>query len=380
MTVQSAIQTNYRFLPHLNRPGAVWRRGPNDRFILNAVDATPNVQAVVEATAVNNAGDLSGLYIDGALYEITSTASTAGDVAAMKARLDAAVLSGSLPAGTTVVAADPTITITFGDFGPHTVTAFSPATADWTPIATTTEGSTANNSVPGMWKVYDSSGGDPSVTRVKDADASGLRLAGLVHEDDRFPRHTDPDASSGLTDPEAIPSKRMMKLWRCGIPLALLVTGAAPVVGEPVYRVFTGPDTGKTTTGTGAVNEQQELTFTNGGAGTVAGQFDALPVLTFADQGSDNANAAQFAIELQNSASYSEYTVVSVVANVVTVETPGGVSHTFTDSSSNPPNIAAVVTQQPTAATAELVPGASFASTANGEAGELTVAVDLNLP
>lgn len=379
VTPNSAVQTDYRFLVKPPKPGAAWRTGVEDTFILNAVNVTPDVQHVVTATAVNNDGDISGLYIDGALYEITSGASTATDVASMQARINGAVQQGSLPAGTVVVVTDPAIEIRFGDFGPHEVLPFSPLTADWDPIVVNTLGSAKKNMTPGTWAAFNTTGeARPDFTPVVCPVDDAAIYAGLVRDTDRFPRHSDPDNSYGLTDPEAIPSGRLFALWRTGIPLALLAAGVIITpYSDPVYRVFSGPDAGKWSNTSGATNEIQTLTFTGAAAGTVAGDFDGLPAISFPDTGVDDDNATTFAAALQGNAAYANFTIIDVTANVITIESSDGLAHTFTDASAGGATIATAVTQIPVAANAVLHGKGQWLTGNLGETSELCAGLDL---
>ena len=149
--------------------------------------------------------------------------------------------------------------------------------------------------------------------------------------------------------------------WR--VPITENVTA----LGD-VYLKYSGSDAGKFAASSGGVSEIQTLTFANGGAGTASGNFDGLLELTFADLGSNNANAAQWAALFNASADYAALGSANAVGAVVTVTFTDFVAHTFTDNSTTI-TITDAQTQAPVAPTARLIEGAKWAVTTTGASG-----------
>jgi hypothetical protein len=121
-----------------------------DELMSGMVVSVADVSQVTTAQVAFSTTDVLGLYIDGALYITTSDTSNdiTGD-AWITTNGQALVDNGTLSILPTNDGAG-LITLTFADALPHTVTSYSPATADFTPITDTVDAVTTEEIVWGQ--------------------------------------------------------------------------------------------------------------------------------------------------------------------------------------------------------------------------------------
>lgn len=138
------------------------------------------------------------------------------------------------------------------------------------------------------------------------------------------------------------------------IHFSLEGTPAPAVEGQPAYLVFsqTHPDWGKFRADSGGTSQIIELTFANAAAGTVAGNFDGLFDISFADTGVDADNAAQWAALANGNVQYSALATYTAVGAVVTAAFKDTFTHVFTDNSAGGATITDAETQAAVAAIA----------------------------
>jgi hypothetical protein len=118
-------------------------------------NARENVSQVTTGTVVANNGDAVGVYIDGVLVSDTSTASASATATLLKDAVNANAFVKDKVVATTDGA---DLILTFTDYESHTVTAYTPATADVTPIANDTEAQKEENMPFGRVVVRDTAG------------------------------------------------------------------------------------------------------------------------------------------------------------------------------------------------------------------------------
>ena len=118
-------------------------------------NARENVSQVTTGTVVANNGDTVGVYIDGVLISVTSTASASATATLIKNAVNASAFVNTKVVATTD---SDDLILTFLDYETHTVTAYSPATADVTPIANDPDAQKEENMPFGRVAVRDTAG------------------------------------------------------------------------------------------------------------------------------------------------------------------------------------------------------------------------------
>lgn len=138
------------------------------------------------------------------------------------------------------------------------------------------------------------------------------------------------------------------------VHFATMGNPAPALEGQDAYLVFdqTHHDWGKFRADNGGAVQIVELTFSGAGAGTVAGNFDGLFDISFADTGVDADNAAQWAALANGNVQYSSIATYEAVGDVVTVTFKDTSAHVFTDTSVGGPAITDATTQTAVAAIA----------------------------
>lgn len=150
--------------------------------------------------------------------------------------------------------------------------------------------------------------------------------------------------------------------------------------GQDAYLVYdqTHPDWGKFRADNGGQNQVVALTFSGAGAGTVAGNFDGLFDISFADTGTDADNAAQWAALANGNVQYSSIATYEAVGAVVTVTFKDTSTHIFTDNSSGGPAITALTTQMAMSAIAEFTGLKFLLASVAARPGIVRAALDMN--
>lgn len=149
-------QTTYSLKPDAAQEGDFADIGANI-YVRTYTNAQENVSQVTEGTVSANNGDAVGVKIDGVIVEVVSTASASGTATLLKDAINADPFVKEKVVATTDTA---TLILTFTDYESHTVTAYSPNTADVTGITNTTDAAAAEYMPFGRACVQSSKGDD----------------------------------------------------------------------------------------------------------------------------------------------------------------------------------------------------------------------------
>lgn len=366
MALPQIPQTSYGAVPQALGAGETWAVHPN-RYVVSAFVPATGVTLVSQVTegtmsSINGSADV-GVYIDGALFAVTTPADNAALVAGLNAiALFSQIAVASNPAGST-------LRITFLDYDDHTVTAYSPGSPDITGITTATAASDPDYVKPGMGVVRDTStstaSGDTFAVKLPSSAAEAAKCLGVVgagvhvNSPETYAGHGyDPDA--GIAPGFAFECKRrdFVKL--------LLVSGESVSKGDAAYLVYSGADAGKWRNDDGGSAVQitrGDVEFN--GTDDVGLTVDSLPSLFVASDTNDditatalrdawNASAqhaavATASVDLSGSESYIILTFLDNAVHTVTAYSPATADVTSITN-----------TQTAVAPTAAAVPGVTF--------------------
>ena len=339
MTLPQIPQTSYGAVPQALGAGETWAVHPNTYHVSAFVPAAgvTLTSQVTEGTmsSINGTADV-GVYIDGALFAVTTPANNAALVAGLNAiALFSQIAVASNPSGST-------LRITFLDYDDHVVTAYSPGTPDITGITTATAASDPDYVSPGMGVCRDDgsspASGDTFAVKLPTSAAEAAACVGAVGANVHVnsPAHYAGhgyDGSAGIAPGFAFALKRrdFVKL--------LMVDGEAASKGDAAYLVFSGADAGKWRADDGGSASQVtrgDVVFN--GTDEVGLTVDSTLTVSVASNTSDdqtatdlafawNANAAAYAlatatIDLSGSPSYIILTFNDTSAHTVVAYSP----------------------------------------------------------
>lgn len=366
-------QTQFARIPYGQFPGDVWEgdlfNERNSRGLIAAV--TPVSQVTNVLIGANNPGDAVGIYIDGALFQVTAGANAGATALLLEALLEASAILASIVSTVTVDTA--TVAITFADDQAHVVTEYSPD-------ATTATVSTATAAVGqqrirfGYGVARQATGVSINTTKVVKPTSISDMFAGVIF---RTPSSGIPDASVLALDPDYdvtfLPPGFAYSLgWR-DMGIVVEYVGAAPTETDPVYWICTGADAGKwraTDGGTPGVGEVVTLTLTTTAADALAFNYDGLPDLTIASaSGTEATDAAAFyALWIANAAYAALGSIVDNLDGTLTITFADFTTHVFTDNSGGTSTIVQAVDTAAVAAipaTSQLMPNLSWGRPTN---------------
>ena len=339
MALPQIPQTSYGAVPQALGAGQTWADHPNPYVVSAHVPAAglTLTSQVTEGTmsSINGSADV-GVYIDGALYIVTTPASNAALVSglnAIAAFSDIAVASN--PSGST-------LRMTFLDYDDHTVTAYSPGTPDITGITTATAASDPDYVKPGMGVVRDTStstaSGELFAVKLPSSATEAAKCLGVVgamiHVNS--PQHY---AGHGYDPAAGIAPGFTFEMKRRDFVKLLLPSSESVSKGDAAYLIYSGADAGKWRNDDGGSASQVtrgDVTFN--GTDAVGLVVDSLPTLSVASNTSDdqtatdlrdawNASAqhaavATASIDLSGAESYIILTFLDTSAHTVTAYSP----------------------------------------------------------
>lgn len=341
-------QSEYARTTYGQFPGDVWEgdlfNERNSRGLIAYV--TPVAQVTDVLIGANNPGDSVGVYIDGALFEVTAGASAGATALLLEALLEASALLASIVSIVTVDTA--TVTITFADDQPHTVTEYSPAAT----TATVTPDTVAVSQQRlrfGYGVARQATGQSINTTKVVKPTSLSDVFAGVIF---RTPTSGLPDALVFALDPDydvnyLPPGKAYSLGWR-DLGIVVEYVGSAPTETDPVYWICTGADAGKwrmNDGGTAGTSEVVTLTLTTTAADAVAFNYDGLPDLSIASaSGTEATDAANLYAQWLSSAAYAAIgSIVDNLDGTLTITFFDDTTHVFTDNSGGTSSIAEAV-------------------------------------
>ena len=342
----------------------------NDRTVGGYVASVTPQPLKIDATITPNNGDQVGWYIDGALVFVTSTAAANATALLLKAATEAAPLLTAL-VGVTVAGA--VASLTFADNDPHTVVAYSPATAD---IAFAQTQAPIN--YQRFWFGY---------AMVKDpvaahSGANGIAIATATATSQtvlgytmRIPGAAIESTRSVLLeqgyDPDFLPPCGAYGLEAEGAGIVVAYEGAPPQPGDPVFVDMVGPGASRVHRITsGTTSKSVTLTVVSIADGLVGFRYDALPPLTLTATANPVADAASLFALFTASAAYlallpGAASIVAVGDGTITITFAEGVDPVFANASTGTSSVAEAVDVAFVAATAKLLPNSSWVRPAN---------------
>jgi hypothetical protein len=238
-------QTEYARIPYGQFPGDVWEgdlfNERNSRGLIAAV--TPVSQVTEVLIGANNPTDAVGVYIDGALIQVVAGGSAGATALLLEAAIEAVVLLANIVSTVTVDSA--TVTITFSDDQPHTVTEYSPDATTAT-VSEETAAVSQQRIRFGYGVAKSPTGVSINTTKIVKPSSIDDVFAGVIF---RTPSSGIPDASVMALDPDYdvtyLPPGFAYSLgWR-DMGVCVEYVGAAPAETDPVYWVVVGANAGK---------------------------------------------------------------------------------------------------------------------------------------
>lgn len=352
MALPQIPQTSYGAVPQALGAGYTWAEHPQRYVVTGHVPAAglTLTSQVTEGTmsSINGTADV-GLYIDGALYAVTTPANNAALVAGLNAiAAFSAIAVASNPSGST-------LRVTFLDYDDHVVSAYSPGTPDITGIATATAASDPDYVKPGMGVVRDAStstaSGEMLACKLPSSAADAAKCLGIVgagihvNSPQHYAGHGyDPSAGIAPGFPFELKRRDFVKL--------LLPSSESVSKGDAAYLIFSGANAGKwrNDDGGSAVQVTRGDVVFNG-TDAVGLTVDSTLTVQVASNTSDdqtatdlayawNDNAAAFAlatatVDLSGSESYIILTFKDTSAHTVVAYSPAtadvtGITNTTT--------------------------------------------------
>lgn len=201
----------------------------------------PPVESVSQVTTAQTAfstTDVLGLFIDGGLYITTSDTSNAITAAAWITANGATLVANGILSILPTTSVGGLITLTFADDLPHTVTSYSPATADFTGITNTTSAASTERIVWGQGVCIDTNFPDliSETSAAVRLPASGTdALAGIMAyaATNNYPNGLSSQVGAVA---DSIMPGLAMQCVRKGRMIVEIV-GTMPAKGAPVYWV-----------------------------------------------------------------------------------------------------------------------------------------------
>jgi hypothetical protein len=360
-------QSAYARIPYGQFPGDVWEgdlyNERNSRGLIAAV--TPVAQVTDVLIGANNPGDSVGIYIDGALFEVTAGASAGATALLLEAELEGASILASIVSTVTVDSA--TVTITFADDQPHTVTEYSPDAT----TATVTEDTAAVSQQRlrfGYGVARQATGVSINTTKVVKPTSLSDVFAGVLF---RTPSTGLPEMLINALDPDYdvnyLPPGYAYSLgWR-DLGIVVEYVGTAPTETDPVYWVCVGANAGKFAASDLGTSEVVTLTLTTTSTDTVAFNYDGLPDLSIASAtGTEATDAATlFGLWKANASYMAIGDIVDNGDGTLTITFSDTATHVFTDNSDGTSSIAETVDTAAVAATAKQIANLSWGRPTN---------------
>ena len=342
----------------------------NDRRIGGYVASITPQPLKIDATITPNNGDQIGWYIDGALVFVVSTADANATGLLLQTATAASPLLAAL-VGVTVAGA--VASLTFADNDPHTVVAYSPATADIA-FAQTQAPINYQRFWFGYAMVKDPIAAHSSANGIAIATATAVTQTVLGYTM-RIPGAAIESTRSVLLeqgfDPDFLPPEGAYGLEVEGAGIVVEYAGAPPQPGDPVYVDMVGVGASRVHRITsGATPKSVTLTVVSVADGLVGFQYDALPALTLTATASAVNDAASLFALFTASAAYlallpGAASIVDVGDGTITITFAEGVDPVFTDASTVSSSVAEAVDVAFVAATAKLLPNSSWVGPAN---------------
>ena len=153
-------QTDFTQIGQEGFAGQRYASEVNDEITSAIVVPVESVSQVTTAQTSFSTTDILGLFIDGGLYITTSNTSNAITAAAWIATNGAALVAAGILSILPTTSVGGLVTLTFADDQAHTVTSYSPATADFTGITNTTSAASTERIVWGQGVTLDTGNPD----------------------------------------------------------------------------------------------------------------------------------------------------------------------------------------------------------------------------
>jgi len=385
MTVSQSPQTYFGAVPPPGGPGTVWatrdHRTVESAYVMATTAALTSQVTEGAGVTLDGTADV-GLYIDGALYSVTTPATVAAFATALNAiPAFSAIAVASIPAGTT-------LRVAFLDYKLHTVTSYSPGTPDITGITNTVAPTNPTYVLPGMGVCIDTAapgGGEILTVKLPTTAAEALRCVGVVGTE-----VFGIDSAAGLIgqgyDPTlGIPPGKAFALHR--EDYVKLRIGAAVTKDSDAALGYSAATRGKWYPSTAATGTAQvtrgDVVFN--GTDLVGLTVDSLVDLTVASDTSDDITAAALRDAWNASAQHFAVATASIDISgtpsyiILTFKDAGAATHTVTAVSPATADVTGITnTTAAVAATAAVVPGVRIAKAAPLSVGSAPAEVDLD--
>lgn len=329
-------QSNYVDLPYGQRPGDVWEgdihNERNGRGLIAKV--TPVSQVTDVLIAANNPTDVVGVVIDGATIPVIAGASAGATALLLEAAIEASAILATIISTVTVDTA--TVTITFADDQPHTVTEYSPDATTATPSEVTAAVS-QQRLLFGYGVVKEAVGDSANFTKVVKPTALTDDFAGVLY---RTPSsNLTPEMTEYLGfDGDYLCPGKAYSLGLRNLGIVVEYVGEPPVVTDPVYLIMAGANAGKWRVNDGGTAQVTRGDVEFSTTDDVGLTVDSLPNLFVASDTSDditatalrdawNASAEHFAVatasvDVSGAESYIILTFKDTAAHTVAAYSP----------------------------------------------------------
>ena len=345
-------------------PGDPWEgdiiNERNTRGLIAQVTAVSQVTDVL--FAANNPGDTVGVYIDGALFEVTAGANAGATALLFETRIEAAALLASVVSTVTVDTA--TATITFADDQVHTVVEYSPDATTATPSEVTAAVG-QQQLLFGYGVVRQVAGDSGNFTKVVKPTAVTDMFAGVLLRTTGSDMPPDQITALGFDPDYLCPGCAYTVITR-NFGIVVEYAGNAPVETDPVYLVCSGADAGKWDVVDGSVagtSEVVTLTLTSVADGLIGFSYDGLPALTVTATAVDATDAASlYALWVGNAAYAANGSIVDNLDGTLEITFADDTTHTFADESTGTSTVAEAVDTPAVAAIAATNQLISYAS------------------